>query len=138
MSNFEEEKSQVARHFIYAMLGLLLVLVIGTIGYKVLGGEKHSWMDGFYMTFITISTIGYNEAVDVTHYEYGQLFTVFIGITGIGILGYVISTVTAFILESDLNAKFRRKKMRKQIAKLDDHYIVCGAGRVGSNVVREL
>jgi voltage-gated potassium channel len=138
MESFPAEKSQVTRHLIYAVIALLLVLLIGTLGYRIIGGDKHSWMDCFYMTFITISTIGFNEVVDVTHYEYGRLFTVFIGATGIGVLGYVVSTVTAFILESDLSQDLRRKKMQQKIAKLEEHYIVCGAGRVGSNVVHEL
>jgi len=138
MSNYATEKSQVTRHLIYAMIALVLIFSMGTIGYRVLGGIKYSWLDCFYMTFITISSIGFNEVVDVTHYEYGRLFTVFVGITGIGILGYVISTVTAFILESDLNVALRRKKMRQKIEKMEGHYIVCGSGRVGSNVVNEL
>jgi voltage-gated potassium channel len=90
------------------------------------------------MTFITITTIGYGEIVDVTGYEYGRLFTVFIGISGIGVLGYVLSTVTAFILESDLNLTWKAKKMQKRIDKLKDHYIVCGIGLVGSNVAHDL
>jgi len=129
---------RVIRHLLLAMLALVLVMLIGTLGYRVLGGERYSWLDCFYMTFITITTIGYIEAVDVTRYEYGRLFTVFIGITGIGVLGYVLSTVTAFMLESDLNVSWRRKKMQQKINKLKDHYIVCGVGRVGCNVAHEL
>ena len=138
MNSNATEGSQVSRHLIYAMMALVIIFAVGTLGYRILGGVKYSWLDCFYMTFITISTIGYNEVVDVTRHEYGRLFTVFVGITGIGILGYVISTVTAFILESDLNIALRRKKMKERIEKLEDHYIVCGSGRVGSNVVHEL
>lgn len=90
--------------------------MVGTVGFRMLGGVKYSWLDCFYMTFITITTIGYNEVVDVTRFEYGRLFTIFIGLTGIGILGYVISTITAFILERDLNMEYRRRKMRQKIA----------------------
>jgi len=94
--------SKVIRNLLIALLALVLVFIVGTIGYRILGGPEHSWVDCFYMTFITIATIGYSEVVDVTRYEYGRLFTVFIGIAGIGVLGYVLSTVTAFMLESDL------------------------------------
>ncbi|MCX7192223.1 MAG: NAD-binding protein [Proteobacteria bacterium] len=120
------------------MLLLIVVFVIGTLGYHILGGPGYSWEDCFYMTFITIATIGYGEIVDVTHYEYGRLFTVFIGMSGIGVLGYVLSSFTAFMLESDLNDSWRRKKMLNKIAQLKDHYIVCGVGLVGSNVAHEL
>jgi len=138
MSSANIGQSYVIRNLFYALLALLMVMLVGTVGYSLLGGPQYTWVDCFYMTFITISTIGFTEAVDVSHYQYGKLFTVFIGITGIGILGYVISTITAFILESDLNIVWRRKKMQQKIAKLNDHFIVCGAGRVGSNVVHEL
>lgn len=131
-------QSNVVRNLSFAFLALATILLVGTLGYRILGGERYSWLDCFYMTFITITTIGYNEAVDVTGYEYGRLFTIFIGITGIGVLGYVLSTVTAFMLESDLNTSWRRKKMKQKIAQLKGHYIVCGVGLVGSNVAHEL
>lgn len=132
------QESKVVRNLLMALLALVAVFVIGTVGYHILGGPRHSWLDCFYMTFITISTIGYGEIVDVTQYQYGRLFTIFIGISGIGVLGYVLSTFTAFMLESDLNVTWRRRKMQKKIAQLNDHYIVCGVGRVGSNVAHEL
>jgi voltage-gated potassium channel len=122
----------------FALSALGLVLLIGTVGYHVLGAPYASWMDSLYMTFITITTIGYVESVDVSQYEYGRLFTIFIGMTGIGVIGYVISTATAFMLESDLNETWRRKRMQQAISRLSGHYIVCGIGRVGSNVAHEL
>ncbi len=134
----ERLKSRAVRNLLIAFIALMAVFIVGTLGYRILGGAKYSWMDCFYMTFVTISTIGYEEIVDVRQYEYGRLFTVFIGISGIGVLGYVLSTFTAFMLESDLNVSLRRRKMLKKIAQLKDHYIVCGAGRVGSNVAHEL
>ena len=130
--------SNVMRNLIYSFAALVLVLLVGTFGYRILGGPHYSWVDCFYMTFITITTIGYGEVVDVTRYEYGRLFTVIIGISGIGVLGYVLSTLTAFMLESDLNGFRRRKKMQQQIAQQKNHYIVCGIGLVGSNVAHEL
>ncbi len=134
----EHHESKIIRNLLIALMALIAVFITGTLGYHVLGGSRYSWEDCFYMTFITITTIGYGEVVDVTHHEYGRLFTVFIGISGIGVLGYVLSTFTAFMLESDLNVSWRRKKMLKKIAQLNDHYIVCGVGLVGSNVAHEL
>ncbi len=131
-------ESKVIRNLRIALLALVLVLITGTVGYRIIGSPEHSWMDCFYMTFITITTIGYNEIVDVSQHEYGRLFTVFIAITGIGALGYVLSTVTAFTLENDLNIAWRRKKMQKKIEQMSGHYIVCGVGLVGSNVAHDL
>lgn len=132
------DQLKVMRNLFYAFLALVLIMLVGTLGYRWLGGAQYSWLDCFYMTFITLTTIGYNETVDVSGYEYGRLFTIFIGITGIGVLGYVLSTVTAFMLENDLNSSWRRKKMQRQIAQLKGHFIVCGLGFIGSNVAREL
>jgi voltage-gated potassium channel len=131
-------QGKTIRHLFFAFLALAVVMFIGTLGYHWLGDGRYSWLDCFYMTFITFTTIGYNEVVDVTAHEYGRLFTIFIGITGIGVLGYVLSTVTAFMLESDLNSSWRRKKMKQKIAQLKGHYIVCGVGMVGINVANEL
>lgn len=134
----EHRQSKVVRNLLISLLALVAIFIIGTTGYHLLGGPGYSWEDCFYMTFITITTIGYGEIVDVTRYEYGRLFTVFIGMSGIGVLGYVLSTVTAFILESDLNVSWRARKMQKRIDKLKDHYIVCGIGLVGTNVAHDL
>ncbi len=134
----ESHPSKVVRNLLISLASLMVIFAVGTLGYSILGGSRYSWEDCFYMTFITITTIGYGEIVDVTNYEYGRLFTVFIGMSGIGVLGYVLSTVTAFILESDLNVSLRIRKMQKRIDKLKDHYIVCGVGLVGTNVAQDL
>jgi voltage-gated potassium channel len=117
---------------------MLLVLVTGTVGYHFLGGPKYSWMDCFYMTFITVATIGFSEVVDLSNSTLGRLFTVFIAMLGIGTMTYMLSTLTAFILEGDINEVWRRRKMLNKITKLREHYIVCGLGRVGHNVAHEL
>lgn len=134
----EHHESKVVRNLLIAFVALVMVLITGTVGYRILGGPQYSWEDCFYMTFITIATIGYHEVVDVTRYEHGRLFTVFIGISGIGVLGYVLSTLTAFMLENDLNISRRRKKMKSKIGQLKNHYIVCGVGLVGTNVAHDL
>ncbi|MDD5058570.1 MAG: potassium channel protein [Sideroxydans sp.] len=130
--------SKTTRNLLWSLLAAVAILAIGTFGYRWLGGPQYSWLDCFYMTFITVTTIGYVESVDVSHYEYGKLFTVFIGLTGIGVLGYVLSTVTAFMLEGEFNEVRRRNKMEKKIGQLKGHYIVCGVGQIGSNVSHEL
>ncbi len=117
---------------------LALVHLIGTVGYMYIGRPEATWIDSFYMTFITVATIGYGETVDLAHHPMGRLFTVFIAVIGIGTMSYLFSTFVALLLESDLNATLRKKRMKKEIARLSGHYIVCGIGRVGSNVANEL
>ena len=117
---------------------LVLVTIVGTVGYKIIGGAQATWIDSFYMTFITVATIGYGETIDLSLHPGGRLFTVAIAFVGIGAMTYMFSVVTAWILESDLNQQLRRRRMEKDIDRLEGHYIVCGIGRVGGNVAGEL
>ena len=129
------------RHFsglIYGAVLLIAVATAGTLGYHYIGRPNASWIDSFYMTFITISSIGFGEIVDLSQHPMGRLFTVFVAIVGIGTLSFLFSTLVALLIDSDLNADLRRKRMESKIAALRGHYIVCGIGRVGSNVANEL
>ena len=124
---------------LYAALGgLVAVLAFGTIGYMELTDGNYSWFDCFYMTFITIATIGFAEIIDMTGNQPACMLTVAIGILGAGDLSILFSIVTVFILESDLNGTLQRKRMEKMIRKLKGHYVLCGFGRVGRNIAREL
>jgi len=130
-----------SRHFTGLLYGCLLILLItagGTLGYHYIGRPHATWIDSFYMTFITIATIGYGETVDLSTHPMGRLFTVFIATIGIATLSYLFSTLVALLIDSDLNGELRKKRMEKQIAQMKGHYIVCGIGRVGSNVAHEL
>jgi voltage-gated potassium channel len=122
----------------YGAALMLLIHVVGTLGYMYIGRPSATWIDSFYMTFITVATIGFGEIVDLSNHPMGRLFTVFIALVGVATTTYLFSTLVAFLLESDLNAALRKKRMEKEIAKLSGHYIVCGIGRVGSNVANEL
>ena len=123
---------------LYSILLLMLVTVTGTLGYHAIGAPQATWIDSFYMTFITVATIGYGEVVDLTHHPFGRLFTVGIATVGIATVSYLFSTVVAYLVDADLNAERKRIRMEKQVAELRGHYIMCGIGRVGSNVAREL
>lgn len=131
-------KSKHWTGLIYGAVLMVLIHVIGTLGYRYLGRPSATWIDSFYMTFITVATIGYGEVIDLSRHPLGRLFTVFIAVIGIATMSYVFSTLVAFLLESNLNTALRTKRMEKEIAKLSGHYIVCGIGRVGSNVAHEL
>jgi len=124
--------------FVWSLIGFLAILVLGTVGYKLIGGDRYSYLDALFMTFITVTTIGYEQIVDLHNNPAGQIFTMVIAFSGIGLMTYFFSTVTAFVLESDLDTTLRRRRMEKTIKKLHHHYIVCGSGRVGRNVAAEL
>lgn len=126
------------RGLLSGLFVLVCVQVGGTFGYHYIGRPQATWIDSFYMTFITIATIGFGETVDLTHHPYGRLFTMFIALIGIGALTFLFSAMLAVFVDADLNAALRRNRMNKEIAGFKDHYIVCGMGRVGANVAHEL
>ena len=131
------ENPILSRLFIAAP-ALLLVVLIGTLGYMWLGDGELSWLDSLYMAVITISTVGFHEVFDMTHQPMARVFTMGLIFTGLGILLYSLSLVTAFLVEGELAHIFRGNKMNKRIQSLRDHIIVCGAGRTGRHIINEL
>jgi voltage-gated potassium channel len=129
------------RHFQRLLKGTLFLLLVhaaGTVGYLYFGRPTATVIDSFYMTFITIASIGFSEVVDLSQHPMGRLFTVMIAVVGMATMSFLLSTLVALLVDSELNAALRRKRMEKGIGKLKGHYIVCGMGRVGSNVAMEL
>lgn len=90
------------------------------------------------MTVITVSTVGYEEVIDLTGNPAGRIFVIALIFAGMGIILYFVSNVTAFLIDGSLKEIFRRKRMRKMIDEMSGHYIVCGAGTMGSHVAQEL
>lgn len=91
--------------------------------------EGWSFMDGLYMTVITLATVGYGEVHSIS--QAGRLFTVILIVLGVGFTLYVIGNVVQFLVEGQIRTILGRFKLEKQISRLEDHYIVCGYGRIG-------
>ncbi|MFD0767633.1 potassium channel family protein [Bacillus sp. CGMCC 1.60114] len=117
-----------------AIICMCFVVIVGTIGFMII--EEISMFQAFWMTMITVLTVGYGDAVPLT--KAGKIFALLIIPLGVGIVTYAIGVVAAMIVEGNLFQAVRRKKMEKQIAEIKDHIIVCGCGRVGLQVVQEL
>ncbi len=122
-----------------AFAAVLFVLAVGTIGYYVIGQGRWGVFDCFYMTIITLTTVGYGEVLlgfaDVPH---ARALTVLLLVLGMGTMVYFASSLTALIIEGDLRRALRHTRMRKQIARLENHVVVCGAGSTGSRAIEEL
>src|SRR6516225_5445301 len=113
---------------------LLLVIVVGTAGFHYI--EGWSWFDGFYMVITTLTTIGYQETHPLSHM--GRVFNVFVILSGVSLVFLGIGSLTQALLEFELQNFFGRRRMERDIGRLSDHYIICGAGRVGRSVAAEL
>jgi voltage-gated potassium channel len=131
---------------IYKRLGrgvllLLVVLLVGTFGYHWIGwrsGLYWNLWDCFYMTVITVASVGYTEVFPVREIAGAEGFTIVIILLGAGAMVYASSVLIALFVEEDLRHALRRERMRKAIARMKDHIIVCGTGATGTTVVREL
>jgi voltage-gated potassium channel len=116
------------------VLALLLLSAVGTVGFHWI--EGWSWFDSFYMVVITLSTIGYAEVHPLSHA--GRVFNTGLIIAGVTMLFLSIGSLTQALLEFELVKVFGRRRMEREVAGLKDHYIICGAGRVGASVALEL
>ena len=120
-------------------LGVMVVVhIVGAAGFWIIADGKASVLDCVYMVFITVASIGYGEIVDLSNSPGGRVFNMAIALIGIANVVYLTSKFTAFILEGRFDEVLRRRKMLDNIDRMRQHYIVCGVGRVGSNVVHEL
>jgi voltage-gated potassium channel len=113
---------------------LLFVIALGTAGFHYIEGWP--WFDGFYMVITTLTTIGYQEVHPLSHA--GRVFNVVIIMGGVSLAFLAIGSATQALLEFELQSFFGRRRMERDIGRLTDHYILCGAGRVGRSAAREL
>ena len=116
-----------------AFVAIWIVIAFGTVGYHLIEG----WplLDCFYMTMITLTTIGFGEIYPLS--PEGRLFTVVIIFLGFGIVGYSALTGVRFFIEGEFTRILKRRHDMKCIEQLRDHYVVCGFGRMGSFICRE-
>ncbi len=123
-----------SKKLLFSIFLVILVCVFGAIGYMALEG----WdvLDAIYMTVTTLATVGYGEVHELD--TAGKIYTIILIVTGVGFFLYVIGSVVQFMVEGHIQAIFGRKRLDRQIERLKDHYIVCGYGRIGKVLCRNL
>ncbi len=119
------------REIVLASLFLLLLFLVGTVGYVLI--EEWYWVDGLYMTFITLTTIGFSEVGTLSNA--GRFFTIFIGISGIGLAAFIAGRTVQLLLARQ---NLRQRRLQKMLSRVQNHFIVCGYGRVGKRIVADL
>ena len=117
-----------------AVFLLFALLTIGIVGFRVV--SDYSWIDALYMTVITITTVGFGEVVPLDNES--KIFTVFLILISIVIVGYALSVITEYILSKNNVDELNQKKMQKLIDSLKNHIIICGYGRNGKQAARKL
>lgn len=136
MAEYEKLQQTSNRAIRIGVVLLLGILIIGTFGYMIL--EKLSFLDGLYMTVITISTVGYKEVGNHTFEAPGKIFTIFLILISLGTLAYIGSMVIKFIIDGELKHYLKLHKVEKKIQQLKNHVIIVGYGRNGEQAVTEL
>jgi voltage-gated potassium channel len=124
---------RLVRRFIF-IAGLLgFTLLIGTVGFRLI--EGYSWFEGFYMTLTTITTVGYQEMRPLSHA--GRVFNSFLILFGVTAMFLAVGAMTQTIIEIELQDRYGKRRKKRMIENLQDHFIVCGFGRVGRNACSE-
>jgi len=126
------------KKYSWCVIILAVIVTVGTFGYWLLSGGGYPFFDYVYMTVITITTIGFGEVIDLAGNTAARVFTIFIALSGIGVLAYMVTNITATVVEGSLTKSFRRRRMEKIAKKATGHYIVCGMGWAGLHIVYEL
>jgi voltage-gated potassium channel len=119
---------------ILVIAGLLsVILVIGTAGFVWI--EDYSWFDAFYMTITTITTVGYQELRPLS--RAGRVFNSFLILFGVSAMFLAVGAMTQTIIELELQDRYGKRRKKRMIDHLHDHFIICGFGRVGRNASYE-
>ncbi len=117
-----------------ALVSVGLVIAVGTIGYRVI--EDWPWFDSLYLTTLLLASFGFAHFQPIS--EAGKAFTIFLALCGVAVIAFAIASMTQLIIGGQIEAILGRRKMRKEVEKLFGHYIVCGYGRMGRMVAKEL
>jgi voltage-gated potassium channel len=126
--------NRLVRRFVFTLLAIVLTLTIGTVGFVVIAGYPP--FDAFYMTLITMTTVGYGELHPLSHA--GRVFNSFLILFGVTTIFIAIGAVTQTVIEMEFGDVFTRRRSKRMIDKLKDHFIICGFGRVGRGAASEL
>lgn len=119
----------------YALFLLVLILVLGTVGFLIIE-DDFTLLDAFYMTILTVSTVGFNEVGELS--DVGRIFTAFLIITSFGTFAYALTSITSYLVGGEYKKYFKDYRMIKSLDKLNGHVVVCGYGRVGTQAVSQL
>ena len=117
-----------------ALIALALAILFGTIGFTLIEGWTLS--DSLYVTVQTLTTVGYGDVPP--HSSAGRGFAVIVMLMGVGGVALAASTIVQSVVQSELVSTFGQRRQSKKMSKLYDHYIICGSGRVGSHLIRDL
>src|ERR1039458_4872208 len=124
--------TRLTRRFLYILVAIGTTLLIGTVGFSIIGGYHP--FDAFYITLTTMTTVGYGDSFS----RAGRIFNTFLIIIGVTTIFIAMGAMTQTIIELEFGDAIGKRRNKRMIDKLKDHYIICGFGRVGRGAAKEL
>lgn len=134
MKSSSSSTSDSIRTFYYALSGILVLLVMGIVGFVLI--EDYTLREALYMTVITLSTVGFAEVKPLS--SAGQWFTAFLIVSSFGTFAYAFSVLAQSVFSGDLALYLKEKRLDKKISNLKGHTIICGFGRNGRRAYSKL
>jgi voltage-gated potassium channel len=128
-------RPRIPRRIRIAIEILLGILIIGTIGYRVIEGDEWSLFDALYMTAITLTTVGYGETHPLS--TAGRIFTIILLFGGVFVVFFMMTEIIRSVVTGEYQQLFGKERMAERLSTLHDHTIICGMGRMGRNVSHE-
>jgi voltage-gated potassium channel len=122
------------RHFFFLIMLAALLVITGTLGYILI--EGWAILDALFMTIITLATVGYGEVHALS--RTGQVYTIFLIVMGVSFFLYVAGAIIQFMVEGRMLILMGRRRLDRKIARLKNHYIICGYGRIGKVICEKL
>lgn len=120
------------------MLLFFALVSFSTLFYWYITNYTNTLFDCFYMTMITVTTVGYAEVINMGQQPEVRMFTVFVAISGIILATYTFTNVVAIMVDGRINKRYKHLTLMNAVNDLKEHYIICGAGRIGTGIACEL
>lgn len=122
------------RKLIFASMIVCMMIALGAVGFRFF--EQFSWLDSFYTSAQTVTTVGYGDLAPKT--AAGRIFAILLMLTGVGTVLFGLTVLAQAVIQSEMVMALSNRRIIKEMEKLEGHYIVCGAGRVGRRIIRSL
>ena len=134
MSVFQRNDHSFPKQIWFAIGAFVLILVLGSIGYMTI--EGWGFFDSLYMTIISLSTVGFNEVHTLSNA--GRVVTIVVIVLGIGVGGYAIGNISAFLVGGEIQKIMRGRRRSLMLERIKDHVIICGYGKIGRQAAQDL
>lgn len=122
------------RRLIFASIIVVIMIALGAVGFRYF--EQFTWLESIYTSTQTVTTVGYGDLAPKT--TGGRLFAIVLMLTGVGTVLYALTVLAQSVVQSEIVELFDERRKKKEMEKLEGHFIVCGAGRVGRRIIRNL